>query len=173
MVDKGRGTDKLHFRYKSLPRWTPDGKLTHIRKPAIEVTFRLASEAKSTENREIRMNALIDSGADWSFLPLEIANTLRLPIDTSEAKILTISGITSVYTSKVYVEIPRHGNTPIPVGFVNVHVMPKEVDDRQVPNFIILGRKDFFEKFEVTINETSQYITLRDVHKDQTKKTRF
>lgn len=73
MVDIGRGTDKLHFHYKSLPRWTQDGKLTHVKKPVIEVTFRKFSEVKSLENREMRINALIDSGADWSFLPREIA----------------------------------------------------------------------------------------------------
>ncbi|MGI0073693.1 MAG: aspartyl protease family protein [Nitrosotalea sp.] len=173
MVDKGRGADKLHFRYKSLPHWSKDGKLVHIKKPVIEVTFRKFSEAKSAENREIRMNALIDSGADWSFLPLEIANALHLDLDTTDEKILTISGETSVYTSKVYVEIPRHAQIPVSVGIVNIHVMPKNVDEKQVPHFIILGRKDFFEKFEITINESAQYITLRDIHKDQTKKTRF
>lgn len=173
MVDKGRRTDKLDFHYKSLPRWKKDGTITHVKKPVIEVTFRKFSEAKNSENEEIRMNALIDSGADWSFLPLEIANALRLQMDTSEEKILTIAGETTVLTSKVYVEIPRHANLPIPVGFVNIHVMPKEVGDKQVPSFVILGRKDFFEKFEVTINESAQHITLRDVHKDRTKKTRF
>lgn len=173
MVDKGRSTDKLYFRYKSLPRWTVDGTITHVKKPVIEITFRPFSESKSAENREVRVNALIDSGADWSFLPLEIANALHLEIDTSDMKVLTIAGNISVYTSKVYVEIPRHGKPPISVGDVSVHIMPKEVDERQSPNFVILGRKDFFEKFEVTINETAQYITLRDIHKNETKKTRF
>ncbi|MGI0059315.1 MAG: hypothetical protein ACREBJ_06060, partial [Nitrosotalea sp.] len=90
---------------------------------------------------------------------MEIANALHLKIDTAEEKILTVSGEINVYTSKVYVEIPRHAKPPIPVGFVNVHVMPKEVDARQAPNFVILGRKDFFEKFEVTINESAKYVT--------------
>ena len=173
MVDRGRGTDGLHFHYKSLPRWTKDGKQVHVRKPVIEVIFRKFSEAKSSENREMRFNALIDSGADWSFLPKEISTALRLEVDTKDEKILTIGGDTTVYTSKVYVEIPRFNKIPVPVGMVNVHVMPYEVDAKQMPNFVILGRKDFFEKFEVTINETAQYITLRDIHKDETKKTRF
>ena len=53
MVDRGRGTDKLHFHYKSLPRWTQDGKITYVKKPVIEVTFRKFSEVKSPENREM------------------------------------------------------------------------------------------------------------------------
>jgi hypothetical protein len=56
---------------------------------------------------------------------------------------------------------------------INVHVMPHEVNNMQIPHFIILGRKDFFEKFEITINESAQYVILKDIHKDQSKKTRF
>lgn len=173
MVDRGRGTDRLHFHYKSLPRWTQDGKITYVKKPVIEVTFRKFSEVKGPENREMRMNALIDSGADWSFIPREIATALHLDVDQADEKILTIAGHTNVYTSKVYVEIPRFGKLPVSVGMVNVHVMPHEVDNMQVPHFIILGRKDFFEKFEITINESAQYVVLKDIHKDQSKKTRF
>lgn len=173
MVDRGRGSDKLHFRYKSLPRWTKDGNLVHVKKPVIEIILRRFSESRDGEkNREIRINALVDSGADWSFLPLEIANVLRLEIDKAEDRILTIAGETKAYTSKVHVEIPRSGKIPISVGFVNVYVMPHEVGDK-VPHFVILGRKDFFEKFEVTFNETGQFITLKDIHKEQIKKTRF
>ncbi|HEV2193840.1 MAG TPA: aspartyl protease family protein [Nitrosopumilaceae archaeon] len=173
MVDTGRGSDKLYFHYKSIPRWNKEGKLVHIKKPLIEITFRKFSEAKSSENREMRMNALVDSGADWSFLPKEIANALHLDMETTDDRILTIAGETNVYTSKVYAEIQRSGKLPIPIGFVNVHVMPHMVEEIQVPHFVILGRKDFFEKFEVTINESAQYIVLKDIHKDRLKKTRF
>lgn len=173
MVDKGRGTDKIHFRYRSIPRWTKDGKPIHVKKPAIEVTLRKNAERKDPEtNREIRINALVDSGADYSFLPLEIANGLRLDIDKSENKILTIAGEVSVYTAKVFVEIPRSGKLPVQVGFVTVDIMPNEVGSK-FPHFVILGRKDFFEKFEVTFNEPNQFITLKDLHPDQVKKTRF
>ncbi|MGI0059316.1 MAG: hypothetical protein ACREBJ_06065 [Nitrosotalea sp.] len=77
MVDKGRSTDKLYFHYKSLPRWTRDGKITYVKKPVIEITFRPFSESKSSENREVRVNALIDSGAvghffHWKLLMLYI-----------------------------------------------------------------------------------------------------
>lgn len=94
-------------------------------------------------------------------------------MDTTDERILTIAGHTNVYSSKVYVEIPRFGKLPVSVGMVNVHVMPHEVGDAQVPHFVILGRKDFFEKFEITINESAQYVVLKDIHKDRTKKTRF
>lgn len=173
MVDKGRGSDKLHLKYKSLPRWTKDGKIIHIKKPLIEIILRKFSESKDeTKNREIRINALVDSGADWSFLPLEIANALCLEVGKSGDTILTIAGETKVNVSKVHVEIPRSGKLPVSVGTVNVYVMPHEVGQKAA-HFVILGRKDFFEKFEITFNETAQYITLKDIHKEQIRKTRF
>jgi hypothetical protein len=172
MADLGRGSDRLYFKYKSIPRLTKDGKYVYVRKPVIEVTFRRFSESKDENNREMKLNTLIDSGADWSFLPLEIAKVLRLDIDESEERIRTIAGEAKAYKSKVYVEIPRAGKIPVPVGFVNVHVMPNEVGQDH-PSFVILGRKDFFEKFEVTINESAQFVTLKNIHTNRIKKTRF
>lgn len=172
MVDRGRRSDKLHFKYKSLPRWDESGNETPVRKPVIEITFRKYSDSKSEDNPEIKLNALIDSGADWSFLPLEIAQLLKLDIDESDSRVLTVAGDVTVFQSKVYVEIPLRNKLPVSVGMVHVHIMPRKVG-KHVPQFVILGRKDFFEKFEVTVNEHAQFIVLRDVHPEQLKKTRF
>lgn len=121
----------------------------------------------------MRLNALVDSGADRSFLPKEVAEALRLDIQTTDQRILTIAGDTDVFESKVYAEIQRYGKLSLPLGFINVFVMPHTVKETQVPHFVILGRKDFFEKFEITINESAQHITLKDIHKDRAKKARF
>lgn len=173
MVDRGRQSDKLVFKYKGIPRWDIEGNQVLVKKPVIEVTFRRFGERKDTEsNRELRMLALVDSGADWSFIPLEIAEALRLDIDKSDNKILTIAGEEQVYQTQVYVEIPRRGKLPVTVGTVNAYVMPHESGEH-VPQFIILGRKDFFEKFEVTINENAQFIILKDIHKDRIKQSKF
>ena len=165
MVDRGRQTDKIVFKYKALPRWDNKGNPIKIKKPVIEVTFRKFSESKNENNREIRVLALVDS-ADVSFIPLEIAQTLRLDVDESE--ILTIAGVTTVYQTKVHVEIPRKGKLPVNIGMIHADVMPHESGE-QIPEYIILGRKDFFEKFEVTINETVQTVILRDIHKERAK----
>lgn len=173
MVDRGRRTDRLNFKYKGIPRWDDKGNQYYVKKPVIEVTFRRFSESKDTEkNREVRMLALIDSGADWSFIPLEIAQTLRLDIDKSNARILTIAGETSVYQTKLHVEIPRKGKLSVDVGMINAYVMPHE-SGKHVPEYVILGRKDFFEKFEVTINESKQTITLRDSHVGRIRNTKL
>ena len=168
MVDRGRQADKMVFKYKVIPRWDEDGNPIIVKKPVIEITFRRFSESKSKDNREVRMLALIDSGADVSFIPLEIAQTLRLEVDESDLKIMTIAGITSVYQTKVHAEIPIKGKRPVNIGMIHADVMPHETGD-DAPNYVILGRRDFFEKFEVTINELAQTITLRDIHKGATK----
>lgn len=173
MVDRGRQTDKLVFKYKGIPRWDERGNPYSIKKPIIEVTFRRFSESRDNENnREMRMLALIDSGADYSFIPLEIAEALRLDIDQTETKILTIAGITNAFQTKVHVEIPRKGKLAVDVGMITAHVMPYKVGER-APEYVILGRKDFFEKFEVTINESNQTIVLRNTHTDRIRNTKL
>jgi len=160
VVDKGRQSDKLYFRYKAVPRWDKHGNVFYHKKPTIEVIFRRFAEHKDAEdNREVKMLALIDSGADWSFIPLEVAKTLRLKLDEADVTILTVAGETKVYQTKVYVEIPIKGKMPVTVGDVNAYVMPHE-SGKNMAQFVILGRKDFFEKFDVTISEISQSIVL-------------
>lgn len=172
MVDQGRRKDKLHFKYRSIPKWDKDGNEIRNKKPVIEVIFRKYSDRTDPEtNREIRLLALIDSGADWSFLPLEVAELLHLDIEKEGAKIMTIGGNVDAFQAKVYIEIPLDSHFPLQVGMINVYIMPFEVG-KNYQQFVILGRKDFFEKFEVTINETGQYVTLKDLHKERTKPTK-
>jgi len=173
MVDLGRRKDKLDFKYKALPRWTKEGKEVQIKKPVIEVVFRKFSERRDAEkNREVRMLALVDSGADLSFIPMEVAEYLRLDIDKSEFPILTAAGRTSVYKTQVHVEIPRRGKLPIPIGLLNAFVMPTETG-KYMPHYVVLGRQDFFDKFEITINERAQTIRLKRLHSDEVKTTKF
>lgn len=70
------------------------------------------------------------------------------------------------------VEIPLSSHFPLRIGEINAHVMPYEVG-KNYQSFVILGRKDFFEKFEVTINETGQHVMLRELHSEQVKNRRF
>lgn len=167
MVDKGRFGSNLHFRYKSVLRPTKNGTWVRVPKPKLEIIFRKYAESKDPEkNREIKLDALIDSGADYSFLPLEIANMLRLDVDQSEQKIATIIGETNVFQSKVHVEIPMYKKRSVIVGMIETFVMPQEIQGKRTPeDFVILGRKDFFEKFLVTFNEAQKTITLKEFRK--------
>jgi len=173
MVDKGRGSDKLYFRYKGIPQWDITGEQKLVRKPMLEVTLRKISERKDPKtNRELRVLGLIDSGADMSYIPLDTAETLHLDIDASPNRILTIAGITSVFQTTAHVEIPRKGKFPVIVGRINAYVMPPN-SEHSTPDYLILGRKDFFEKFQVCINESKQTILLKDTHKGEIKQKKF
>ena len=80
MVDLGRFSDKLHFKYKTdYVKDKETGKEYPVPKPRIQVTFRRFSESKNQEsNREFPTFALVDSGADFCFLPLKIAKICRM-----------------------------------------------------------------------------------------------
>jgi len=168
MVDRGRFGDKLNFKYKTEYFQTSKGTQIPKQLPKIQIIFRRFAESRDIENnREFPTFALVDSGADLSHLPLKIANLLRLEIEDNGEKILTVAGEVRVFNSKVHVEIPRHGLRPVQVGMINLMIIDKEVEDKHVSKLIILGRKDFFEKFEITFNESSKYLVLRDLHKDE------
>lgn len=173
MVDKGRSSNKIHFKYKTEYVPNQDGEYVPVEKPKIEVVFRRFSETKREDNREFRTFALVDSGADYSFLPKQIAELLHLDIDESDQRVYTVNGETNVWTSKVHVEIPLRGKRPIQVGMIDLHIMPHDVEEKYLQKLIILGRKDFFDKFAITINEHTKSITLVDTHKDELKKKRF
>lgn len=169
MVDTGRRHDKLNFKYKT--EYVPDehGREIPIQKPKIQVTFRRFAETKDVENnREFPTFALIDSGADYSHLPLKIASDiLRLDIEETDQKILTIAGEAKIFKSKVYVEIPMKGQRPISVGMIDIHIIDKEIDEKHLNKLIVLGRRGFFEKFEITFNEKAKFMTLIDNHNDE------
>jgi hypothetical protein len=172
LVDRGRRKDKLHFKYRSVPRWDKNGSEIRKRKPVIEVTFRKYSDRKDREtNPEIRLLALIDSGADSSFLPLEVAKLLHLEIEKEGVQITTIAGQIEAFKAKAHLEIPLDSHFPLQVGMINVNIMPFEVG-KNYQQFVILRRQDFFEKFEATINEPGQFVALRDLHKERTKPVR-
>jgi len=173
MVDKGRSSDKINFKYKTEYVPNKDGDYVPVEKPKIEVVFRRFSETKTKNNKEFRTFALIDSGADYSFLPKQIAELLHLDIDESDQRIYTIAGELKVWTSQVHVEIPLRGKRPIQVGMIDLHIMPFDVEEKYLQKLIILGRKDFFDKFSITFNEHTKSIMLKDSHANPIKKTRF
>lgn len=170
MVDIGRRSDKLYFRYKAETAETLNGKEVQILKPKIQVVFRRFSESRDPEkNREFPTFALVDSGADYSFLPLKIAHILRLDIEETEEKILTIAGPANVFRSKVHLEIPQRGMRPVIIGEIPIHILAQEVDEKYLYKMIVLGRNGFFEKYLITFNETGKNMMFKDIHKDEQK----
>ncbi len=135
------------FKYKELP----GKKGSNHKCPAIEVIF----QGKSKFAQKIV--ALIDSGADLSVIPLDLAKFLNVDLSMNESishgiggkvkskrsKIkVSVNGDRRKYTFEIPIEVILEGNPPV-----------------------ILGRQGFFDKFEITLIEAEQKIKLKKYSK--------
>ena len=106
------------------------------------------------------IEALIDSGADMSVLPLEMAEQLGLDLARNINPCRGIGGETNIAEDKVRVRLTDG----------------REVHDFEMPVKILLdarwdippllGRQGFFTEFAITFNERRNLITLeRSLHR--------
>lgn len=134
------------FKYKSHPQ----NKAKKL--PLIPV--------KIHAKQDVETLGLIDSGADYSVLPLSMAEALGVPFKKSEAEdIAGIGGLHKAYPCRISVTITGKGehNTErleLPAFAIQA--------DRQEP-FLLLGRLGFFDKFEITFKESEEKIILKKI----------
>ncbi len=136
----------ITFKYKKIERPAPlDPNYT----PSIPVT--LINNGKSVD-----VVALLDSGADVSFIPRGIAEILD--IDISKGKrtpTVGLGGEIETIDAKISVLVQ---NAHERYRFSIATKIPVEDKDR-FP--IILGRRDFFDKFDIVFKEKERKIILR------------
>lgn len=130
------------FHYQILP----DTYTNKIKKPIIKLAL------KGNTPNAVNVIALLDSGADVSVIPKGLADFLNLKLSNKdEAK--GIGGKIVIWNSEVEVRVSNgHENYKFD--------MPIQVsEDDSVP--IIMGRKGFFDKFKVIIDESSERVELK------------
>jgi len=101
--------------------------------------------------REVEVLALVDSGADISYLGPQHAHFLGIDIRSGLLDQCTgIGGANDCYYhSGITIEVGSHR---LKIGAHFAESWPH--------NFAILGRKDFFERFKVTIDELRKLVSL-------------
>lgn len=136
----------LVFKYKRIDRPEP---FPSEAAPAIPVTL-IGSKEK------IDVIGLLDSGADFSFIPYDMAEVLGLNLSQKPQDIGGISGTVLAIPSTMKINVQKgRENYTITVG---VYVSAKDMDD----NFpILIGRNGFFEQFKITFIEAEKRIHLK------------
>lgn len=127
----------MKFKYSEYT----DGNNIKIFRPTIPIVFKNKSKFIQTE-------AIIDSGADFTILPIEIAGVLDIKLDGHTKATFHGAGGNPfpVYPSPVNIEhILRQG------GFRTISWQTKVFFAESQPA-ILLGHKGFLEKFRVTLD---------------------
>lgn len=127
----------MKFKYSEYTN--PDGTKTF--RPTVPIVFSYKSKLILTE-------AIVDSGADFTILPIEMAGALDISLDIQTKTIFHGAGSNpfTVYPSSVEIEhILRQS------GFRPIQWKTKVFFAELQPG-ILLGQKGFLEKFKVTFD---------------------
>jgi len=88
--------------------------------------------------------AIIDSGSDFSYIPQWVAEALGIEIKGRESEVTTVNGKMKVIEDFVKIAIRHDKNIESFIIPVDVPVEKEHTDE------IILGRKGFFDRFDIT-----------------------
>jgi len=135
----------LIFRYIHVPR--ADGTLRHA--PYIPI------QVQDARGKILKVIALLDSGADETVIPYDLAEVLGL---TAREPVFETGGIGgSVKVKATHFSFIVQGNREkYPLQIRALIVQDKEAD---IP--LILGRHGFFEQFHIMFKQDEEKIVLK------------
>ncbi|MEK6843936.1 MAG: aspartyl protease family protein [Nanoarchaeota archaeon] len=135
----------LTFKYKRVKR--PNN--IEVKSPSIPITLWDAGQ-------RFEFIALLDSGADISVVPQDVAELLGLDLNKPKEEARGIGGKVPAIQTNMNIELKRSHeayNFRIPVKVI----LKDEIEEMP----ILLGRAGFFDKFIVTFNQKEEKITLK------------
>lgn len=138
----------IAFRYKKIERPNP---FPAIHLPVIPITLIGKDEA-------IEVMGLLDSGADYSLIPKEIAEVIGMNLKKNPEPIGGINGECDAINSDIRIKVQRGHESY--TFLVNAYVIDSLDDDFPV----LIGRDGFFEQFKITFDESKRNISLKKVN---------
>jgi hypothetical protein len=132
----------LSFHYKIVKR--PDG--TEVRTPSIPISLK-GKESFDTI-------ALLDSGADISAIPKDLADILGLDLKGKSSPAFGIGGKTEAVDTTMGITVEKgheRYNFTIPVKVI--------LGEYDFP--VLLGRAGFFDKFVISFNQSDEKVFLK------------
>ncbi|MEK6910691.1 MAG: aspartyl protease family protein [Nanoarchaeota archaeon] len=136
----------LTFRYKRVKRGNID-----IKSPSIPINL-------SGNGSKYQFIALIDSGADVSVIPQEVAELLDLDLSGKREEASGIGGKVEAVQSRVFLDVGKgHENYSfnLPVKVI------LNKNGAEMP--ILLGREGFFNRFVITFNQKEEKVLLKNL----------
>ncbi len=138
----------ITFKYKKIKRPNP---FPTVHLPVIPITLVGKSET-------VEVMGLLDSGADYSLIPREIAEVVGMNLKKKPEPIGGIGGECNAINSNVRIKVQR-GHEAY-TFFVNAYIIDALDDDFPV----LIGRDGFFGQFKITFDESKRNISLKKVN---------
>ena len=159
MANTPRWANRMRFRYHS--DHNRDNERNAVKRPKIEIVIRKSPEpANASGNPELRIFGLVDSGADISPIPRSMAEIIGLDLDDATVKTTrSASGEFSTYRTTMHLEI-IYEEKRVDVGSVEVAVPKTDPKAKDVEEYILIGRRGFFDKYRITFDEAQKIIRL-------------
>lgn len=140
----------LTFRYHAIPEIT-----NGLRKPTIPVEFKMGESGYMT------IMALVDSGSDVIVLPRGLAEIANVKLSKETSTSNGIGGKVEVKKGSISFRIKNKHEYHYITAPVEI------MDDDKIP--MILGRKGFFDKFIVIVDEKHKTVKLKE-HPNKNRK---
>jgi hypothetical protein len=138
----------IRFRYKTIARPAPLG-IKYM--PSIPVTL-------ESPKRRLNVIAVVDSGADISILPREIAEILCLDLSGKQEEIIGVGGKSPASKSSINLTVKG----PHEIYCVRLDILvTMDEKDKNFP--ILLGREGFFDSFDITFKNNQKELVLKKI----------
>ena len=137
----------ISYKYKSIKR--ADNVETKLPYVPIEIK-------NKEEGLRFETMALLDSGADISILPLDLAELLDLDLSGEKEIANGIGGQVEVINSEIIIKIGKRHE-------IYEFIMPVQVLLKESKAPLILGRNGFFDKFVITFDHYAEKIRIKKV----------
>jgi hypothetical protein len=125
--------------------------------PPLSIRLPLLHVRLSHADASLRTIGLVDSGSTTTFIPLELAEMLSLPIEKEEQAV-GAGGRFQNTIRKVNISLLKGVRTPV-ATFRNFPAYVPTEEDR-IP-YVVLGRDSIFRKFDVIFRERQQRVLLK------------
>lgn len=137
----------MKFKYVHVPR--ADGSLHHA--PYIPIF------ARNAQGKLLKIIALIDSGADTTLIPSDLAQILGLTAKDTPLETGGIGGSVPVKATQLSFVIQENRERyPLSIpAFI--------LQDTQADVPLLLGRHGFFEQFHITFKQDEEKIMLKKI----------
>lgn len=113
---------------------------------------------KGDGNTSFQFIGLLDSGADFSVIPQDVAELLGLKLTGQKEKVRGIGGWIESVNENVFISVSKgHENYSFKLLVKVILGTPEQTGD--IP--IILGRNGFFNLFKITFDQANERVSLK------------